>query len=753
MANEVFYEKIKNNWQYIILISLFIFPPIIFSIFNVVPAYSDKTYNIIVCLIQIEAAVIAVVISLSLVAVQLAAQTYSARVIEIIRGNTFFLIIIIAYIITISYGIFIMLYLDNSRTYGIQNLVLTLYCFSFLIFMALIPLFLSILNSLMPSKMIDKLAEKITSKNLEPSIDETKKFRHKNHNPIKIIPKIDLINSISIKMIPTDIKTDQDPIIPIVDIIQASIIKNDFETIKYGFKKINNRLTELLRNTKEDSDKEIILSFIFTYLSRIGVLAVEKEDEDVVHELILLMNHFTRIAIDGKFIEPIILSIDSYTKIIRIAIKKELEYSSLIYTLSIGGFGRILTEKKFKDVIILVINSLMKIGRLAIFKDFDDTIYLTTSSLVAIVITAPAEYKIRNGAIYYIGLAGKYSAKNHIDYLINESIFGLRDISEIVIDEEDFTSLRNITKNLLNILLECLKSGSLNDLTMYGNIFIEIALDCLDKGLDEEVRKIQKNLFLIAQESLKYDYDLCENIISQYLFTICKLAILSKILINNSIREIPIIYKDSNPKAIENIIKKYKEYGSNFIIKSILVSIIDIAKLTADMKRDNSTNQILDFIFEIYIYGEIDNSYLLCKIKDLCNLSVKNNLFNSTTKIIDFMIEIIRERLKTNQKILTNTIPVLTNIGNLIIEKESKEDFSIEKNKFKKIYLKIVDSLIEFGKLSIKNDYDQVKLISIALKDLKKTGVNLENVELLDKIKNANKEIGEYEMELDKSIN
>lgn len=104
------YKLILKNWLYGIAFYFipFIIGYLAFSFVlsdNVLHTDVDSARYMLSALIQSEAAIVALVVTLSLVAVQLAAQSYSARVIEVFRKAPDLWILMGIYGIAIFYGL------------------------------------------------------------------------------------------------------------------------------------------------------------------------------------------------------------------------------------------------------------------------------------------------------------------------------------------------------------------------------------------------------------------------------------------------------------------------------------------------------------------------------------------------------------------------------------------------------------------------------------------------------------------------
>ena len=124
--------------------------------------YDNERY-LLSALVQSLAATIALVITLSLVAVQLAAQSYSARVIDVYKRNPDMWILLCIYIITIFYG------LGLTKIIGLgilgnymEGAIFVAYFMGFFAFVCLVPYILKTLDLLKPSSIIEMFANQIT---------------------------------------------------------------------------------------------------------------------------------------------------------------------------------------------------------------------------------------------------------------------------------------------------------------------------------------------------------------------------------------------------------------------------------------------------------------------------------------------------------------------------------------------------------------------------------------------------------------
>jgi uncharacterized membrane protein len=151
----------------------------------------DSARYMISALVQSEAGILAIVITLSLVAVQLASSS-STRNIDLFKKTPDLWILISIYIITIIYCVTLLKMIVNTpnRISDLENYIFLAYCTSIFAFVALIPYIWNILELMKPSTVINKLAERITKENILKATDE-KKFGEKD--PIQ--PIMDIVHS------------------------------------------------------------------------------------------------------------------------------------------------------------------------------------------------------------------------------------------------------------------------------------------------------------------------------------------------------------------------------------------------------------------------------------------------------------------------------------------------------------------------------------------------------------------------------
>ncbi len=231
---------------------------IVFVIFNLIfPNFTFPNNNInydnerylLSALVQSLAATIALVITLSLVAVQLAAQSYSARVIDVYKQNPDMWILLCIYITTIFYGLGLIKVVELGVSgINMEGAIFVAYFMGFFAFVCLVPYMLKTLDLLKPSTVIKLLAAEITKENI-----------------------LEFLNSEEID--------EKDPIQPIADMINASLEKNDYETVRNGLKAIKISTVLVLENAHFKEDR-VLAPHIPLHISKLAIVAINRKNED-----------------------------------------------------------------------------------------------------------------------------------------------------------------------------------------------------------------------------------------------------------------------------------------------------------------------------------------------------------------------------------------------------------------------------------------------------------------------------------------
>lgn len=280
----------------------------------------DSARYMLSALIQSEAAILAIVVSLSLIVIQQAASSYSVRIVDAFKNkNSGLWRLTGIYLFAITYGLAVLMLIETTDLAGnkldFEKHIKIAYYVGVVAFFSLIPYMETTLDLLKPSTVINMLSSDITMQNVLSAIKD------KN-----------------------DGNDENDPIRPIIDIMRSSLMKYDYETWKDGLKAISSRTNQLLVEKSKDEDKEKLLSHIFPHLTRFGKLAANRKDEESTFQVISHLKDIGIIAAEQKLKHATFNVVDAITVLGVEAAHNDLRFTA-IYTKDVLLILEIETKK------------------------------------------------------------------------------------------------------------------------------------------------------------------------------------------------------------------------------------------------------------------------------------------------------------------------------------------------------------------------------------------------------------------------
>ncbi len=315
----------------------------VFSYFGFLHTDIDSARYMLSALIQSEAAIVALVVTLSLVVMQLAASSYSARLIDVFRRTPDLWILILIYGIAIFYGLGVLKLLNRvypladpplNNLSNLEAHISLSYYLGIFAFVALILYILHTIELLKPSTIIKMLADRITRDNILNSIGmETEE---------RMDPKYGLVH-----VSRGHVYIENDPVQPIIDIIFNSLMKYDHATLRYCVRAITERTEYIFKNERlERLERKKVLIHLSSHLANIGAIAASKQDEASAKILIANLQINGEIAVKEKLkyaLEPVIFSL---SEIGIIAAEKKLSSALQNVSFSLEDIGIIATKEK-----------------------------------------------------------------------------------------------------------------------------------------------------------------------------------------------------------------------------------------------------------------------------------------------------------------------------------------------------------------------------------------------------------------------
>jgi len=357
-------------YGFLLLVVIFV-GAVTFAHFNLFHTDADSARYMLSALVQSQAAIVAIVITLTLIAVQLTASAYSPRVGDIFKKNPDMWILLGCYGVSIFYGFIVLKLVEGGEgeavsqsaiwslgfvSVSFESCVSLAYWLGAFTFVALFPYMWNIISLLKSENIINRLAVEIT--------------KDKILNP------------------------NEDPIQPIVDIIHGSIMKYDLETTRVGLNAVTNQVIEII---DLDCEEEISDRFC-NHLESVSELAISREDEEATKVVIESLGFFGFLTAEKGLEGAPSKTAVSLEEVGRIATKKGLEDAPWRIPLVLEDFGTAAAKKGLKGALWRIALSLGYVGTAAMKKGPEDAAEQAAKSLAELTILSEeiSKEKIQN---------------------------------------------------------------------------------------------------------------------------------------------------------------------------------------------------------------------------------------------------------------------------------------------------------------------------------------------------------------------
>jgi len=276
------------------------------------------------------AAIFAIVISISLMAVQFASQEYSHRIMGSYIKSFMLWSLIILYILTMLYNLWVVGFIDPKEADTTITDVSTL--LQFLCFLMLIPHFIFTTAQLNPLYIIGKILRTINGEYLV----SLKKYYRDGRMTV-----------------PSNV----DRVLSVVEIVEKAIIKGDRDTTRTTLEKLHDCYTTHTRN----GEPAWIRQYFMDYMLRIGQQGVLSEDDDIVVRTIRIFGEVGEAAGTATAIEYIqILGTAALKKDYDVAVQQAID--SFLLILKLSPDAEALT--RIPNILRDLVDDLIKIGKL-----------------------------------------------------------------------------------------------------------------------------------------------------------------------------------------------------------------------------------------------------------------------------------------------------------------------------------------------------------------------------------------------------
>ena len=346
-------------------------------------------------LAQSQAAIIAIVVTMTLVVIQLSAGSYSHRVVELHKKNPNMWLLLFCYLSGIIFDFFLIQLLNGSNTGTNSNLI------------SQEPFFWGI-----PLKTFIAVAFYFGIFTFVTLIFFLK-------NSINLVKSKDLIEILVPKITKEQFLTDDDEILrSLFDIILGSIKNYDEKTVHVALSQFREHHEMIYSSNITDSQKTAIMNKTLIFLNRCGRFAVNNDDDEVTIEILKTYSAVLSVSIQNGLPIKFIEATDSIKDIGMIATQRRLSTVSMTAIYILGELGKQTALKNEEKATNNIIMGFYEIGKIAIEQQFEQqcmAISLSFNSILEISLPKPLSEVNTRILLKSIEL-GKISAKQGMDY-------------------------------------------------------------------------------------------------------------------------------------------------------------------------------------------------------------------------------------------------------------------------------------------------------------------------------------------------
>lgn len=345
--------RIEQKWLNSIIkyISISIYLCIIIVLFCYIPITQLDTNSaryLLSTIVKCEAGIIAIVFSLSLVAVQITSSQFSYRILGIFKKEPIIWITLMLYLLSIIYGLWVLMLIydfGEGQSDARDTLVLVAYRFGFVVLFLILYYFWKIFDFLNPFYLLTKISK---------NIDKNSIYEGKDTDSIKIISEI-IMNAIY---------KDDNGLVNHGRIILNNKVK-DILDIKFLCKNqqnyINENLVENLQLIIKLSISTRKLEYLkdFSYiLSELGQESAKKRFEIISNKTLKSISELGELSLYHDYPAGAIIMIDNLRDVAIISLENYLESTIDDCIESLYKIADYSIKIKYENIVIKVIDSL-----------------------------------------------------------------------------------------------------------------------------------------------------------------------------------------------------------------------------------------------------------------------------------------------------------------------------------------------------------------------------------------------------------
>ncbi len=366
---------------------------LVFRSYDLIPTNIDNARYLLSAMVQAQATVITLVITLTLIAIQMATGSYTPRVVDVMKKNPDMWFLLLIYLTAITYGFIILKQVEDGANLTVASvLALGIYTFA--------TLFLYMINTirmLRPDEIVKMLVGEINAGNI-----------HKKEGADDVMQ-------------------------PIFDVVHASINRFDVTTTRTGLNKLSDRIHELLPAFEGEAKSGIEITGHFcSHIQRICLILLRNEDEDALGMVITRLRSDAVRLIEERHEESTFPVISVLKFIGVLATDKGLEETTIKAVWILEEVGEHAADKGFENVICAAAWALHDVGKHAADKGLERTMRDVAGALKCMVKTATDKDLdlARLDSLRVLKRVGEYEADKGLEDATKEVTWALRELGE-----------------------------------------------------------------------------------------------------------------------------------------------------------------------------------------------------------------------------------------------------------------------------------------------------------------------------------
>jgi len=442
----------------------------------------DSARLLLSALIQSESTIIALVITLTLVAVQLTAASYTPRVANIFASSPHMYLLLGIYIVSIAYSALLlqlMIGIGGIVPAHMEFWIAGAYWMTIFLGIALVPYIFYILESFSPETFVRRMSVHLTKETI---------LQQERNNFLNLI----------------------------FDVTHNSIMKYDTATIRSGLNlvtvQINNQVSE--KNTLGENSE--IVSIYGAHLERCARQAIDLHDEEMLG---IILDQFESIGTHcarNRFDNPTLQIITIISDVEKLIDVKNIPGSLNRVRELIRSIGKISIENKFLETPGRIMFCQDTIAKHAIDKITPQDKYSLYSEILENSVDSLTEFTglgietgqlgIVNGSLEYLKSIGEYSIRQEIIfplYYIADKVFDLWLSALPVLNST--STFQEVAELAIIAKKDTIQNGSY-ECNVFERKILEIGIRAMEKSSEPEqegVARLLANLRIIDDKNFQ----------------------------------------------------------------------------------------------------------------------------------------------------------------------------------------------------------------------------------------------------------